>query len=748
MRIVFFLLSFFLSVNAALAGPKTIIGADLIEGVATTPNYLKAAGHFEKNANGWTRYKDIGSTPTDGTGGSPDAGFTCARSISATLSGLGTLELGKDAANRQGNGCSFDFTIDAADAGSIMAISAKYITSSNYSDGDIIVVVYDVTNSTLISVDPPQIKKSTVAARLDLGHFVTTTSTSYRVILHTAGSGASAWTLNLDDVQAMPIWKKTAEYLAVNGTENYVKIQASTTSGAYALTLPDTIGSSGQFLKNLGSGVLTWAAAGSVTSVALTMPAVFTVGGSPVTSSGTLAVTANGTSGGIPYFNAATTMASSGALTNHALVLGGGAGASPTVVGSLGTSTTVLHGAAAGDPTFGAVSLTADVSGTLPPGNGGTGQTTIAAALAAISPLTTKGDLFGYSTLNTRIPIGTDGQVLTADSAQALGLKWASGGAGTVTSVALAAPATSLFGVSGSPVTSSGTLSLTTTGTSGGIPYFSSTSQLATSGAQTLGQAIVGGGAGAAPTPFNPTAGSVLFAGTSGILQQDNAGLFWDDSNNRLGIGTATPSNVLSFSGSVTNIIQTERHPTANTAGTNLRMVAGGATSGATNKDGGDLVLRSGVSTGTGMSNIQFFTASAGSSGTADNNPTLKAYLHSNGGFLISGTLAVPGAKLVVHGDAINDTAISNGSATIDFATGNLQYSSTTCGAYTLSNMKDGGAYTLAITSTSVGTCAFTASGFTVKLPPGHGATTSGKMTLYQFVALGTNIFVSWTPGY
>ena len=43
----------------------------------------------------------------------------------------------------------------------------------------------------------------------------------------------------------------------------------------------------------------------------------------------------------------------------------------------------------------------------------------------SVSPLTTKGDLWGYSTLDARIPIGTNSQVLTADSTQALGLKWA-----------------------------------------------------------------------------------------------------------------------------------------------------------------------------------------------------------------------------------------------------------------------------------------------------------------------------------
>lgn len=40
--------------------------------------------------------------------------------------------------------------------------------------------------------------------------------------------------------------------------------------------------------------------------------------------------------------------------------------------------------------------------------------------------LTTKGDILGYSSTNARVPIGTDGQVLMADSTQTLGLKWSS----------------------------------------------------------------------------------------------------------------------------------------------------------------------------------------------------------------------------------------------------------------------------------------------------------------------------------
>jgi hypothetical protein len=45
-------------------------------------------------------------------------------------------------------------------------------------------------------------------------------------------------------------------------------------------------------------------------------------------------------------------------------------------------------------------------------------------------PTTTKGDLSGFDTTFDRVPIGANNQVLTADSTQALGLKWAAPVAG------------------------------------------------------------------------------------------------------------------------------------------------------------------------------------------------------------------------------------------------------------------------------------------------------------------------------
>lgn len=45
-------------------------------------------------------------------------------------------------------------------------------------------------------------------------------------------------------------------------------------------------------------------------------------------------------------------------------------------------------------------------------------------AMSAGSPLTTKGDIFVYSTVDDRLPVGTDTYILSADSTTATGLKW------------------------------------------------------------------------------------------------------------------------------------------------------------------------------------------------------------------------------------------------------------------------------------------------------------------------------------
>jgi hypothetical protein len=88
---------------------------------------------------------------------------------------------------------------------------------------------------------------------------------------------------------------------------------------------------------------------GTVTSVAQSFTGgLISVAGSPITSSGTLALTVAGTSGGIPYFSSASTWATSAALTQYGVVYGGGAGATPvaTAAGTTGQVLTATTGAA------------------------------------------------------------------------------------------------------------------------------------------------------------------------------------------------------------------------------------------------------------------------------------------------------------------------------------------------------------------------------------------------------------------
>lgn len=149
-----------------------------------------------------------------------------------------------------------------------------------------------------------------------------------------------------------------------------------------------------------------------------------TIGGSNTqvqyNSSGALAGSANLT------FNGTTLTANTLNLTNALGVAYGGTGQSSNltqygvVYGSTttamastaaGTSTQVLHGNASGAPTWGAVSLSADVSGTLPVANGGTGQS---------SALTQYGVVYGSATTAmASTAAGTSTQVLHGNASGA-----------------------------------------------------------------------------------------------------------------------------------------------------------------------------------------------------------------------------------------------------------------------------------------------------------------------------------------
>lgn len=129
----------------------------------------------------------------------------------------------------------------------------------------------------------------------------------------------------------------------------------------------------------------------------------------------------------------------------------------------------------------------------------------------------------------------------------------------------------------------------------------------------------------------------------------------------RIGIGATAPTGDLSFGGNNARSIIMERRA-ANAPGLNFTITASGAFAGGTNYAGGNLVLSSGISTGTGTSSIAFQTATAGTAGTTDNAPTTKMTLTGSGRLGI-GT-ATPTSVLQVVGlpvFASNAAAITGG---------------------------------------------------------------------------------------
>lgn len=145
------------------------------------------------------------TSPIDGTGG-VIAGVTFIRNLVNPLVGIASFDLGKDAANREGQGVSTDFVINRIDADDrYLQVSFAYDGSSGIvlgSSSDVTVWIYDITNAVLIPIIPLSTMKGPVSTALTfVGKFLSNgTSLNYRLIFHISTNSTTAWDLQLDGV--------------------------------------------------------------------------------------------------------------------------------------------------------------------------------------------------------------------------------------------------------------------------------------------------------------------------------------------------------------------------------------------------------------------------------------------------------------------------------------------------------------------------------------------------------------------
>ena len=224
---------------------------------------------------------------------------------------------------------------------------------------------------------------------------------------------------------------------------------------------------------------------GTVTSVSWTGGIV-----SIATATSTPAFTIAGTSGGIVYFDSATTWASSGVLTNNALIKGGGAGGAPSsvttgtgVLTALGVNTGsagafVVNGGDLGTPSAGVVTnLTGTASINI---NGTVGATT--ANTGTFSSTVHKGATSGTVTITAPAVAGTqsytlpsavpaaNGYALTGTTAGVMSWSAITASAGGSTTQVQYNNAGSLGGISGFTTDGTRVTASTTIGVGGATP--------------------------------------------------------------------------------------------------------------------------------------------------------------------------------------------------------------------------------------------------------------------------------------
>lgn len=220
-------------------------GAGNLSWAKATENFILNSGGI--NINGWTTYADTAAVaPVDGTGGSPTVLWS--NTTSNPLSGTKSFLFTKDAVNRQGQGASYDFTIDRASQAKVLQINFDYVLnsgtldagSSNLSPGDIRVWIYDVDNSALIQ--PSTIflgsNSTSISSSFSSTFQTSAASLNYRLIFHIGSTSASAFSLKVDNVSVAP--SKYVYGTPITDWQSYtLPITGTTTNPTKATTRTD-----------------------------------------------------------------------------------------------------------------------------------------------------------------------------------------------------------------------------------------------------------------------------------------------------------------------------------------------------------------------------------------------------------------------------------------------------------------------------------------------------------------------------
>lgn len=364
------------------------------------------------------------------------------------------------------------------------------------------------------------------------------------------------------------------EALAAFNTNGIVVYTGSNTFTARTIT-----GTPGFITVTNGNGV-----AGNPT---ITIDAIY-AGQTSITTLGTITTGTwhgniiTGTYGGTGVNNGSNTITLGGnILTAGSLTL---SGAFPATFNFTGSTNVTF-------PTSGTLATTSQIP-TLPISiaNGGTGQTTKTEGFDALSPTTTKGDLIAYNgTDNIRIAVGTDGQILTADSTQASGVKWATA---AITS------AYSTIQTGGTPLTQRTILNFV--GAAATVADDAGNTRTNVTFATALNQIASGTWAGATSITtlgtittgtWNGTVIGMTYGGTGANLTPSNGGIFYSTATTgAILAGTATANQVLLSGSNSAPSWSTATYPSTTTANQLLYSSATNTITGLTTANNGVLI--------------------------------------------------------------------------------------------------------------------------------------------------------------